>query len=62
MQAKFQSEFEVQGIIEAIDKVRVKSKLTNFNPTIVYILVNKKPNSRIYEGDVRGKNMNFYNP
>jgi len=28
MQAKFQSEFEVQGIIEAIDKVRVKSKLT----------------------------------
>jgi hypothetical protein len=62
VQAKFQSEFEIQGMIEAIDKVRVKSKIANYNPTIIYILVNKKPNSRIYEGEVKGKNINFYNP
>ena len=49
-------------MIEAIDKVRVKSKIANYNPTIIYILVNKKPNSRIYEGEVKGKNINFYNP
>ena len=49
-------------MIEAIDKVRVKSKIANYNPTIIYILVNKKPNSRIYEGEFKGKEINFYNP
>jgi hypothetical protein len=45
-----------------VSKVREKSKIANYNPSIVYILVNKKPNSRIFEGESKGKNLNFHNP
>ena len=62
VQAKFQSEFEIKGILEAVEKVRVKAKQPNYKPAIIYILVNKRPNSRIYEGEVKGKNISFYNP
>jgi len=37
-------------------------KLPGYNPTIICLLVNKKPNSRIYEGEGKGKNISYYNP
>lgn len=62
VQAKFQMEFEVNGLKETIEKVRIKTKQPNYDPTILYILVNKKPKSRIFEGTGRGKNINYSNP
>lgn len=48
VQAKFQMEFEVNGLEETVEKVRIKTKQPNYDPTILYILVNKKPKSRIF--------------
>ena len=56
VQAKIQLEVEIDGLQATIEKVRAKAKQPNYKPTIVYILVNKKPNSRIFEGDKDGKN------
>ncbi len=49
-QAKFQFDIEVTAIKETILKVKQKAQQPNYDPTIVYLLVNKKPNSRIFEG------------
>lgn len=40
----------------------MKTKNPKYNPNITYLLVNKKPNSRIYEKEGSGKNATFYNP
>ena len=61
-QARFQFEFEVQGLLDTIKLVKEKTKQPNYNPVIVYLLVNKKPNSRIFEGVVKGKNIDYSNP
>ena len=62
VQAKFQFEFEVQGLIKTIEKVRTMTKQPNYNPTIIYLLVNKKTSSRIFEGKGKGKNIDYSNP
>jgi hypothetical protein len=43
-------DIEVTAIKETILKVKQKAQQPNYDPTIVYLLVNKKPNSRIFEG------------
>jgi aubergine-like protein len=62
VQARHQFEFEVQGLLDTINVVRVKTKNPNYNPSIAYLLVNKKPNSRIYEREGSGKTANYENP
>ncbi len=47
-QARHQFEVEVQGLLETINIVRVKTKSPDYNPNIEYLLVNKKPNSRMF--------------
>ena len=42
--------------------MKAKAKKPNYKPIILYILVNKKPNSRIYEGSGKGKKLAFDNP
>ena len=62
VQARHRMEEEIIGMHQTIEKVRAKTKQPEYKPTIVYILVNKKPNSRIFEGDNKGKNQSFCNP
>ena len=62
VQAKIQLELELDGLESTIEKVKAKAKKPNYKPVIVYILVNKKPNSRIFEGQKQGKNLAFQNP
>ena len=59
VQAKIQLELELDGLESTIEKVKAKAKKPNYKPVIVYILVNKKPNSRIFEGQKQGKNLAF---
>lgn len=62
VQAKSQFEVEIEGLRLAIDIIRKKSKNLDYDPKITYVLVNKKPNERMYEGEGKGKEMNYYNP
>jgi hypothetical protein len=47
-QAEVHFQFEIQGLQDTLKVVRAKTKKENYDPTIVYLLVNKKPNSRIF--------------
>jgi hypothetical protein len=62
VQAQSLIEIEIQGLLNSIDRVREKSNSPNFNPAIVYMIVNKKPNSRIFERLKGGKNTEYQNP
>jgi hypothetical protein len=62
VQARIQFELEVQGLLDTIEVVKEKAKKPNYKPTILYLLVNKKPNSRIFEGEGKGKTLNYSNP
>jgi hypothetical protein len=42
--------------------VRVKTKNPDYNPNIKYLLVNKKPNSRVFERGGSAKEASFENP
>jgi hypothetical protein len=56
VQAKHQFEVEIQGLLDTIEKVKVKAKVPTYKPIISYILVNKQPNSRIFDREGKGKN------
>ena len=45
-----------------MEKVKKKAKQPDYNPVIVYLLVNKKPKSRVFEGEGKGKNFSYSNP
>lgn len=62
VQARHQFEIEVQGLLETINVVRTKTKNPGYSPNIEYLLVNKKPNSRIFERSGSGKENSYENP
>ena len=50
VQARRAFEGEIDGLNMALEKIRKKSKVADYEPKITYVLVNKKPNERMYEG------------
>lgn len=61
-QARTQAEAEIQGLLNTIETVKKKAKQDNYSPVISYILVNKKPNSRIFEAEKDRGDLKYYNP
>jgi hypothetical protein len=47
--AKSNVQIEIDGFQIAINEAKAKTKLTNFNPEIVYMSVNKRSTTRFYE-------------
>lgn len=62
VQARHQFEIEVQGLLNTIEVVKQKTKTPDYKPNIEYLLVNKKPNSRIFEKSGKGKESEYLNP
>ena len=52
----------MQGLLDTMKIVQRNAKIPNYEPRVVYLLVNKRTNSRIYEKEGNGKNSSYINP
>jgi hypothetical protein len=61
-QAKKELQREIDELQEMLNTVRYKTNNHKYKPRIAYLLVNTKPQSKMFEREGKGENPSFVNP